>query len=138
MTTAAHCCWLDQGECALLGERGAVAVHNPVSNMKLSVGRAMPYHWLKDARASVALHTDGCASNNNLDMFEEMKVAALLQKYSWNNPTQLPAHEAFTMATEAGARALGFDTGKIAVGYGADIILITTLPSRIPRSITRH
>lgn len=124
MTTAAHCCWLDQGECALLGERGTVAVHNPVSNMKLAVNRAMPYHWLKEARAGVALGTDGCASNNNLDMFEEMKVAALLQKYSWNNSTQLPAHEAFAMATEAGARSLGFNTGKIVVGYGADIILI--------------
>ncbi len=123
-TIAAHCCWLDDAECTLLGKRGTSAAHNPVSNMKLAVNRAMPYHWLKAAGTSVTLGTDGCASNNNLDMFEEMKVAALLQKYSWNNPTQLPAHEALTMATEAGAHALGFNSGKLAVGYDADIILI--------------
>jgi 5-methylthioadenosine/S-adenosylhomocysteine deaminase len=123
-TIAAHCCWLNETECTLLGKRGTSAAHNPVSNMKLAVNRAMPYHWLKAAGAPVTLGTDGCASNNNLDMFEEMKVAALLQKYSWNKPTQLPAHEALTMATEAGARALGFNGGKLTVGCDADIILI--------------
>lgn len=123
-TIAAHCCWLDEEECTLLGKRGTSAAHNPVSNMKLAVNRAMPYHLLNAAGTPVTLGTDGCASNNNLDMFEEMKVAALLQKYSWNNPTQLPAHKALTMATETGARALGFNTGKLAVGYDADIILL--------------
>ena len=116
-TVAAHCCWLNKAECFLLGKRKSTAAHNPVSNMKLAVNRAMPYHWLKKTGASVTLGTDGCASNNNLDMFEEMKVAALLQKYSWNTPTQLPAPEALTMATEVGARALGLNTGKIAIGY---------------------
>lgn len=123
-TVAAHCCWLNKKECHLLGKRGTSAAHNPVSNMKLTTNRTMPYHWLKAAQTPVTLGTDGCASNNNLDMFEEMKFAALLQKYSWNNPTQLSAGEAFTMATETGAQALGFRTGKIAVGYDADIILI--------------
>ncbi len=65
--------------------------------MKLATNRAMPYHWLTSAGANVCLGTDGCASNNNLDMFEEMKTAALLQKFFWNDPTVLPAPEALAM-----------------------------------------
>jgi 5-methylthioadenosine/S-adenosylhomocysteine deaminase len=123
-TVAAHCCWLDHGECGLLGERGVHVSHNPVSNMKLAVGRAMPYPWLKEAGVNVTLGTDGCASNNNLDLFEEMKTAALLQKYSWNSQTILPAPETLFMATSAGARALGLGNGALAPGEPADIILI--------------
>jgi 5-methylthioadenosine/S-adenosylhomocysteine deaminase len=77
-TVAAHCCWLDEAESTLLGKRGVSASHNPSSNMKLATNRAMPYHWLSAAGANVCLGTDGCASNNNLDMFEEAKTAALL------------------------------------------------------------
>ncbi|NYT07754.1 MAG: amidohydrolase family protein [Methanomicrobiales archaeon] len=123
-TVAAHGCWLDRAECALLGERGVHVSHNPASNMKLAVGRAMPYSWLREAGVNVTLGTDGCASNNNLDLFEEMKTAALLQKFSWNSPTLLPASEALTMATSAGARALGLGNGIIAPGEPADIVLI--------------
>ncbi|MFA7562309.1 MAG: amidohydrolase [Methanoculleus sp.] len=123
-TVAAHCCWLDEAECRLLAERGVTASHNPVSNMKLAVNRAMPYHWLKASGANVALGTDGCSSNNNLDMFEEMKFAALLQKFAWNSPTLLPASEAFAMATTAGARALGTGPGTLTVGAPADIVLL--------------
>ena len=123
-TVAAHCCWLDRGECALLGERGVHVSHNPVSNMKLAVGKAMPYPWLKENGVNVTLGTDGCASNNNLDLFEEMKTAALLQKFSWNSQTVLPASEALSMATAAGARALGLGNGIIAPGEPADIILV--------------
>jgi len=123
-TVAAHCCWLDEAECRLLGERGVTASHNPASNMKLAVNRAMPYHWLKQYGANVALGTDGCASNNNLDMFEEMKFAALLQKFAWNSPTLLPAGEAIGMATAAGARALGTGPGTLTVGAPADIVLL--------------
>lgn len=103
-TVAAHCCWLDEAECRLLAERGVTASHNPASNMKLAVNRAMPYHWLRQYGANVALGTDGCSSNNNLDLMEEMKFAALLQKFAWNSPTLLPAGEAIAMATAAGAR----------------------------------
>jgi 5-methylthioadenosine/S-adenosylhomocysteine deaminase len=124
-TVAAHCCWLSEEECNLLGKRGVSASHNPSSNMKLATNRAMPYHWLLQAGANVCLGTDGCASNNNLDMFEEAKTAALLQKFSWNNPTLLPAHEALAMATAHGAKGLGLATGKLAVGTPADIILVT-------------
>jgi 5-methylthioadenosine/S-adenosylhomocysteine deaminase len=123
-TVAAHCCWLDRTDCALLGERGVHVSHNPVSNMKLAVNRAMPYRWLKDAGVNVALGTDGCASNNNLDLFGEMKVAALLQKFFWNSQTLLPATEALDMATSAGARALGCGKGRLAPGEPADLILV--------------
>jgi len=125
-TVAAHCCWLDEGECALLGKRGTAASHHPASNMKLAVNRAMPYRWLTDAGAPVTLGTDGCASNNNLDLFEEMKFAALLQKFYWNSQTLLPAGEALAMATRAGARSLGFATGTLSLGSPADIILVGT------------
>jgi 5-methylthioadenosine/S-adenosylhomocysteine deaminase len=123
-TVAAHCCWLDEADCRLFGERGVNASHNPASNMKLAVGRAMPYHWLKEAGANVCLGTDGCASNNNLDMLEEMKIAALLQKFSWNSQTLLPAGEAIGIATAGGARALGIGPGTLTVGAPADIVLI--------------
>ena len=123
-TVAAHCCWLDEAECRLLGERGTHASHNPASNMKLAVNRAMPYHWLKSSGANVCLGTDGCASNNSLDLLEEMKFAALLQKFAWNSQTLLPAHEAITMATSAGAEALGIGPGTLSVGAPADIVLL--------------
>jgi 5-methylthioadenosine/S-adenosylhomocysteine deaminase len=125
-TVAAHCCWLDDAECRLLGERGTAASHNPASNMKLAVGRAMPYRQLREAGAPVTLGTDGCASNNNLDLFEEMKFATLLQKFAWNSDTLLPAAEAVAMATSAGAEALGFGSGRIEVGAPADLILLDT------------
>ena len=124
-TVAAHCCWLDEAECRLLGKRGVSASHNPASNMKLATHRAMPYQELLAAGANPCLGTDGCASNNNLDMFEEVKIAALLQKFFWNNPTLLPAQEALRMATANGAKALGLPTGRLASGTPADIILVS-------------
>ncbi len=123
-TVAAHCCWLDEAECRLLGARGVHASHNPASNMKLAVNRAMPYHWLKASGANVCLGTDGCASNNSLDLMEEMKFAALLQKFAWNSQTLLPAGEAVAMATSAGARALGTGPGTLTAGAPADIVLL--------------
>ena len=125
-TIAAHCCWLGEAECSLLGKRGVSASHNPASNMKLATGRAMPCAALAHAGANVCLGTDGCASNNNLDMFEETKTAALLQKFFWNDPTLLPAPTALAMATTAGARALGCGTGILAEGAPADLILISS------------
>ncbi len=123
-TVAAHCCWLDREECGLLAKRGTCASYNPSSNMKLAVNRALPYPWLKEAGACVALGTDGCASNNNLDMFEEMKIGALLQKFAHNSQTVLPADEALRMATEAGALVLGFGSGRLLAGEPADLILL--------------
>jgi len=125
-TVAAHCCWLDESECRLIGQRGVHASHNPASNMKLAVNRAMPCHWLKQHGAGLTLGTDGCSSNNNLDLFEEMKFAALLQKFAWNSPTLLPAGEVLAMATAGGASALGTGPGTLTVGTPADIVLIDT------------
>jgi 5-methylthioadenosine/S-adenosylhomocysteine deaminase len=125
-TIAAHCCWLDAAECSLLKKRGASVSHNPASNMKLATGRAMPYPVLSETGVNVCLGTDGCASNNNLDLFEEVKTAALLQKFFWNNPTVLPAQDALLLATENGGTALGFGTGKLSTGAPADIILVST------------
>ncbi len=125
-TVAAHCCWLDEPECRLFAQRGVHVSHNPTSNMKLATNRVMPYHWLKAAGANITLGTDGCSSNNNLDMFEAMKTASLLQKFSWNDPTLLSAPEALQMATSAGSRALGFGTGTLATGSPADIVLVSS------------
>jgi 5-methylthioadenosine/S-adenosylhomocysteine deaminase len=125
-TIAAHCCWLDEEECSLMGRKQVNVSHNPSSNMKLATNRAMPYKWLSTAGANVCLGTDGCASNNNLDMFEEVKVAALLQKFYWNDPTVLPADQALIMATGSGAKALGFGPGTLEPGAPADIILVRT------------
>ena len=124
-TVAAHCCWLDDAECVLMGERGVSVSHNPTSNMKLATNRAMPCQRLSAAGANVCLGTDGCASNNNLDMFEEVKVASVLQKFFWNNPTLLPADEALAIATLHGAQALGLETGRLVAGTPADIVLVS-------------
>ncbi|HIH04000.1 MAG TPA: amidohydrolase family protein [Methanoregulaceae archaeon] len=125
-TVAAHGCWLDDAECRLIGERGATVSHNPASNMKLATGRAMPYPALKRAGARVTLGTDGAASNNSLDLFGEMKTAALLQKFAWNDPTVLPAHEALALATDCAHAALGFTGGRLEAGAPADLILLET------------
>ncbi|HVN65812.1 MAG TPA: amidohydrolase [Methanomicrobiales archaeon] len=124
-TVAAHCCWLDRDEVSLLAACGASASHNPTSNMKLAVNRAMPYPWMKEAGVNVTLGTDGCASNNSLDMFGAMKQAALLQKFAWNTQTTFPAPEVLRAATAAGGQALGIPSGRIAVGAPADLVLVT-------------
>lgn len=132
-TLAAHGCWLEDEDCRLLAERGSHVAHNPVSNMKLATGRAMPYPALRSAGVNVALATDGCSSNNNLDLIEEMKVAAIGQKFFWNQDTLLPAEEAFAMATSSGAKALGIPGGSISVGQPADIVLVSlNHPSMVP------
>jgi 5-methylthioadenosine/S-adenosylhomocysteine deaminase len=132
-TLAAHGCWLEDADCKLLAERGSHVAHNPVSNMKLATGRAMPYPALREAGVNVALATDGCSSNNNLDLFEEMKTAAIGQKFFWKQDTLLPAEEAFAMATSCGAKALGIPGGSITVGQPADIVLLSLdHPSMVP------
>ena len=130
---AAHCVWLDRKEIEMMAAKGATASHNPVSNAKLAVGNTMPYPLMTEAGLNVGLGTDGTASNNNLDMIEEMKFAAILQKLHHNQQTLLPAGEALRMATANGAKALGFNAGEIAVGKIADIILVrTNIPEFTP------
>ena len=121
---AAHGCWLDDQEVRAVAGAGAAIAHCPISNMKLATGRAMPLTALRAAGVTVSLGTDGAASNNNLDMFQTMKVAALLHKFADHRATTAPAKEVFAMATAGGARALHIDAGLVEVGKLADLILL--------------
>ncbi|WMW21109.1 amidohydrolase family protein [Methanolobus mangrovi] len=120
---AAHCVWLSDGDIKILAEYGVNISHNPNSNMKLASG-ICPVSKLLDNGANVCIGTDGCASNNNLDMFEEMRMAALLQKVSTMDPTVLPARKVLEMATINGAKALGIKSGMLKEGYNADMIIV--------------
>jgi 5-methylthioadenosine/S-adenosylhomocysteine deaminase len=120
---AAHCVWLSDGDIEVLREKGVNVSHNPISNMKLASGTA-PIYKMLERGVNVSLGTDGCASNNNLDLFEEMKTAALLHKLSTGNPTALPARQVLKMATVNGAKALGTETGMLKAGMKADMIIV--------------
>ena len=123
---AAHCVWVDDGDIAIMKEKGVTPVHNPVSNLKLASGIA-PVERMREAGLNVALGTDGAASNNTLDMFEELKLTAILQKGATNISTAMPATAALAMASQNGARALGFhDVGLLRAGWRADIALMGT------------
>ena len=119
---AAHCVHLTGGEIKILRERGVGVSHNPVSNMKLGSGIS-PVPEMLNSKVSVSLGTDGCASNNNLDMFEEMKMAALLHKVNLLDPEVLSAHQVVQMVTKNAYNSLGLNCGLDA-GKVADIILI--------------
>jgi len=125
--TAAHCVWVDAGDMKLLASRDVGCVHNPSSNMKLASG-ASPVVNLIAAGVPVGLGTDGAASNNDLDMFEEMDLAAKLQKLVRMDPRALPAEQVVAMATINGARALHMEKqiGSLEAGKKADVILIRT------------
>jgi len=120
---AAHCVWLSDGDMDILANNNVNISHNPVSNMKLASGVA-PVTKLLDRGANVCLGTDGCASNNNLDMFDEMKTATLLQKVDTMDPTALPARKVLEMATVSGAKALDIKSGMLRKGYNADVIIV--------------
>ena len=108
----AHCVWLDDDEIELLARRGVGVAHNPVSNMKLASGAARVEEMLARGVA-VGLGTDGEKENNNLDMFEEMKTASLLAKFSKLDAAALDAWDVCRMATITGARALGLDGDRL-------------------------
>ncbi|MBI5159126.1 amidohydrolase family protein [Candidatus Micrarchaeota archaeon] len=130
---ASHCCWVSKSEVSLLAKRGVSVVHNPVSNMKLAGGNAMPVQEFFEAGANVALGTDGACSNNSLSMFESMKFAALLQKNARWDAVVLNAQQALDLATRNGAKALGLNAGVIAEGKLADFsILDFSKPSTVP------
>ena len=130
---AAHCVWLSDGDMDILNERGVNVSHNPVSNMKLASGIA-PVPKMLARGVNISLGTDGCASNNNLNMFEEMKTAALLHKVDTSDPTVLPAQQVLEMATTNGARAMGTNSGILKVGCMADVIIVDMdKPHLIPR-----
>ena len=122
---AAHCVHLSDSNYEILRSKGVNVAHNPTSNLKLGSGIANVPLMMKRG-INVALGTDGAASNNNLDMFEEMHIAALIHKGVQRNPTLVTAEEALKMATVNGAKATGFagEVGQIKEGFKADVILI--------------
>lgn len=120
---AAHVIHVNDAEIDLLAERQVQVVHNPVSNMKLASG-SFPFKRMEQRGVALSLGTDGCSSNNNLDMLEEMKIAALHAKLVHADPTVLPAKRAFELATSGGASALGMDCGAIVIGKLADCMLV--------------
>jgi len=126
---AAHCVHIDTGEIRTLMHARAGIAHNPSSNLKLASGFA-PVVKMLEAGLKVGIGTDGPASNNDLDMFEEVRLAAFIAKAVTNDPTSLPASWALLMATRLGAQALhiGHLTGSLEVGKRADLILVDISP----------
>lgn len=122
---AAHCVWLNTREVELFAKTGTAIGHCPKSNLKLASGIADTDLYMK-AGVTVSIGTDGTASNNTLDMVEEMRFAALLPKAIHNNPEAVNARTALRMATINGAKALGLEqtTGSLETGKSADLILI--------------
>lgn len=123
-TLAAHCVHLDDEDIAIIKKHGIRVAHNPGSNMKLASGIA-PVPRLLEEGITVALGTDGASSNNNLDMLEEVNLAAMLHKVASYDPTAVPAKTALQMGTVEGAKAIGLQgVGTIAAGQKADIVLL--------------
>lgn len=122
---AAHCVHINTAEMHTLRAHGTTVAHNPTSNLKLASGIA-PVKQMLDYGLTVGIGTDGPASNNDLDIFEEIRLAALLAKTAANDPTALPAQQALLMATRYGAKAcfLGDVTGSLEAGKLADIIVV--------------
>jgi 5-methylthioadenosine/S-adenosylhomocysteine deaminase len=132
---AAHAIYVDAADQRLLYEGGASVAHNPSSNLKLANGIA-PVQTLLERGTNVSLGTDGAASNNNLNLFEEMHLAALLQKWLRRDAEALPARQVLRMATIRGAKALGLDAeiGSLEVGKQADVIVVDAAqPHLAPR-----
>ena len=124
-TLAAHCVHLSDEEIAIIKRHHIRVAHNPGSNMKLASGTAPVPRLLKEG-VTVGLGTDGASSNNNLDMLQEVQLAALLHKVNEYDPLAVPAFEALKMGTEYGAKAVGLDgLGRLEVGAKADIVLVS-------------
>jgi 5-methylthioadenosine/S-adenosylhomocysteine deaminase len=123
--SAVHCVWISDKEIDLLQKTGTKVSHNPESNMKLASGVAPVPSMLKRG-ITVSLGTDGCASNDNLDMFEEMRTAALLHKVANLNASIISSYDVLKMATIDGAKSVGLedDVGSLETGKKADVILV--------------
>ncbi|MBC8495508.1 amidohydrolase [archaeon] len=132
---AAHCVWVNEKEVRILAKRNVQVVHNPVSNLKLAINKIFPYQLYKKYGSNVCLGTDGAASNNSLSMFNTMKTAALIQKYSHNDPRVLPADECLKLATLNGFKCFGLDGGIIKEGKLADLLLIDL---KVPEMVPNH
>lgn len=125
-TIGAHVVWPTKAEIKILAERKVGVIHNPTSNMKITSGIA-PVVEMLQAGIDVGLGTDGAASNNDLDMWEEMRLATFLQKVDRMDPEVMPASAVLTMATQGGANAIGLGDkiGSITIGKRADIIQVS-------------
>jgi 5-methylthioadenosine/S-adenosylhomocysteine deaminase len=130
-TLAAHVVHVSPKDIEILKARGVGVSHNPESNMKLASGTA-PVPALRRAGVPVGLGTDGAASNNDLDMFESMRQAALLHKLQSNDPRTLPAADVLAMGTREGAAALGMEKtiGSLEPGKRADLIIVSMSSAR--------
>lgn len=122
-TVLAHGVWLDDAELELIAGRGATVVTNPVANLKLAVGGVFPYLAAQRRGVRVGLGTDGAGSNNSLDLFQDLKTFALLQKHEARDPAAVPAREAWEVATGRRSPLLG-GSGAVAVGEPADFLLL--------------
>ncbi len=134
-TIAAHCVHVDSEQIRLLAQHKVAVAHNPTSNLKLASGIA-PVIEMLERGVRLSIGTDGAASNNDLDMFEEMRLAALLAKGATYDPVVLPARDALLMATRWGAEALhlGHLTGSLEPGKRADLIVLSHDPvHNVPR-----
>jgi 5-methylthioadenosine/S-adenosylhomocysteine deaminase len=121
-TVLAHGVWLDPDELALIAERGATVVSNPVANMKLAVGGVFPYPAARTAGVRVGLGTDGAGSNDSLDLLADLKTFALVQKHAAADPTAIDAGEALAIATGDQAPLLG--ATPLEPGAAADFLLL--------------
>jgi len=126
---AAHCVHVDEGEIRSMQHAGAGIAHNPSSNLKLASGFA-PIQRMLELNANVGIGTDGTASNNDLDMIDEVRLASFVAKAVAGDPTAVPARQALAMATCIGAKALHIDdiTGSLEKGKRADLILLDISP----------
>ncbi|MFI3303710.1 MAG: amidohydrolase [Rikenellaceae bacterium] len=123
-TILAHCVYIEEQEMERIAQSGAAVAHNAQSNLKLASGVA-PISQMKDKGMNCTIATDGASSNNDLDMWEEMRTTALVQRVKEMNPTVLPAYDLLKMATVNGAKALGYsDLGVVECGALADLIVV--------------
>ncbi len=128
----AHAGWVTKREIKLAAEKGASIAHCPISNMKLATGGICPIVEYDAAGANVTIGTDGAASNNSLNLFESIKLAALLQKHRYWKADVISAQKVFDFATVNGAKALGIEAGSIEKGKLADIVLLEKGANMIP------
>lgn len=136
-TLLAHAVFLDDAELDLVAERKTTVITNPTSNLKLACGGIFPYERIAKRAIAVGLGTDGAASNNSLDMFQEMKLFSLIQKHSQKDPTTLPAKLVLQIAMGRHAPILG-RSGIIAPGEPADFILLNTHTPEMTPLLNSH
>lgn len=140
---AAHSVWLDEGDIAIYKRGGVGVAHCPQSNAKLGAGIA-PVAALLAAGVPVGIGTDGAATNNNLDLWEELRLAPLLAKVSAHDPKSLPARAALALATRLGAQAIHRpELGVLAPGFKADVVMLNILDTTMvpifgPRTYVDH